>query len=377
MRWLMGFRQFGSTVQIDSIDPLAQDGGAISRDKTFGASTMKAAVYEGKQRFDVREIHTPPPGPGQVQIKIASSAICGTDVHAFMYDLAPAGAVLGHEFAGVISAVGEGVTGWREGDRVVGGGGEFPVGNEPPVRVHPRYNYRTMGFTNTVTRGYAEYTVLDDWAPLPIPEGVTDDVASLTEPCSVAVHAVRRSAVRLGDTVGVIGAGPIGLLVTQCALAAGAARVIVSEPAPGRAEAAKAAGADSVIDPFETDAVDAFVELTGGTGPDVMFDCAGLKNTLQQSFDSVKRAGQVVLVAVPWEEMPLLPAEWMAREIDFRASWGGLPADWKTSLGLLASGKISATALMSDTGFITLDEIQPTFEALMKPTTQLQTVIHL
>lgn len=338
---------------------------------------MKAAVYRSKQRFEVTDIPTPEPGPGQVQIQVNMSAICGTDVHAFMYDLAPDGAVLGHEFAGVISAVGKGVTRWKGGDRVVGGGGDYPVGQEPPVRTHPRYNYRTMGFTNTVTRGYAEYTLLNDWAPLPIPDGVPDEVASLTEPCSVVVHAVRRSAVRLGDTVGVIGAGPIGLLVIQAARAAGAARVIVSEPAPGRAAAAKTVGADAVIDPFEQDPVERMVELTGGNGPDVVFDCAGIKGTLQQAFDSVKRAGQVVLVAVPWEEMPLLPAEWMAREIDFRSSWGGLPQDWQISLQMMADEKISGSSLMSDTSFVSLDDIQPTFEALMRPTTQLQTVIRL
>ena len=338
---------------------------------------MRAAVYQAKQTFELADLPDPQPGPNQVAVKVNRSAICGTDVHAFMYDLAPAGSVLGHEFAGTIAAVGDGVTGWKVGDRVVGGGGEWPAGEEPPVRSHPRYNYRTMGFTNTRTRGYAEYTVLEDWAPLAIPEGVSDEAACLTEPCSVAIHAVRRSAVKLGDTVGVIGAGPIGLLVTQAALAAGASRVVVSEPAPARAAAASEVGADQVIDPIEQDPVERFVELTGGRGPDVVFACAGLNNTLQQGFDSVRRAGQVVLVAVPWEPMPVLPAEWMAREIDFRASWGGLPEDWRIALQLLASGKISASALVSDTSFVTLDEIQETFEALMKPTTQLQTVIKL
>jgi (R,R)-butanediol dehydrogenase/meso-butanediol dehydrogenase/diacetyl reductase len=234
-----------------------------------------------------------------------------------------------------------------------------------------------MGFsTNTRTRGYADYTVLDDWAPLLIPDGVPDEAAALTEPCSVAVHAVRRSSLKLGDTVGVFGAGPIGLLVTQAARAAGA-QVIVSEPAPGRSEAAMAVGAKTVIDPFEQDPVERMVELTNGSGPNVVFDCAGLKNTLQQAFDAVRREGQVVLVAVPWEPMPLLPAEWMAREIDFRSSWGGSPEDWQISLDLLASGKISASSLMSDTSIITLDQIQNSFEALMSPTTQLQTIIRM
>jgi len=165
-------------------------------------------------------------------------------------------------------------------------------------------------------------------------------------------------------------------LVTQAARAAGA-QVIVSEPAPGRSEAAMAVGAKTVIDPFEQDPVERMVELTNGRGPNVVFDCAGLKNTLQQAFDAVRREGQVVLVAVPWEPLPLLPAEWMAREIDFRSSWGGSPEDWQISLDLLASGKISGSSLMSDTSIITLDEIQNTFEALMSPTTQLQTIIRM
>jgi (R,R)-butanediol dehydrogenase/meso-butanediol dehydrogenase/diacetyl reductase len=338
---------------------------------------MKAAVYRSKQLFEVTDIPTPEPGPGQVAIKINRSAICGTDVHAFMYDLPPSGAIIGHEFAGTISALGSGVTRWKEGDRVVGGGGEWPAGKGPPTKSHPRYNYRAMGFAaDPRTRGYAEYTVLDDWAPLPIPDGVSDEAASLTEPCAVAIHAVRRSSARLGDTVGVMGAGPIGLLVTQAARAAGA-EVIVSEPAPGRSDAALAVGAKTVIDPFEQDPVELMVELTDGRGPDVIFDCAGLKNTLQQAFDAVRRAGQVVLVAVPWEPMPLLPAEWMAREIDFRSSWGSLPEDWKIALNLLVSGKISASSLMSDTSIITLDEIQENFEGLMNPTTQLQIIIRM
>ena len=337
---------------------------------------MKAAIYRSKQLFEVTDIPTPKPEQGEVLIKVNRSAICGTDVHAFMYDLAPTGAVLGHEFSGVISSVGAGVTHWKEGDRVVGGGGEWPVGKEPPARSHPRYNYRTMGFVNTRTRGYAEYTLLDDWAPIPIPKGVTDEAAALTEPCSVAVHAVRRSSLSIGDTVAVFGAGPIGLLVTQVAIAAGA-DVIVSEPAPGRSSAALSVGARTVIDPFEHDPVQQMVELTGGKGPDVVFDCAGLKNTLQQAFDAVRRDGQVVLVAVPWESLPLLPAEWMAREIDFRSSWGGSPADWKISLDLMASGKISTSSLLSDASIITLDEIQEHFEALMNPSTQLQTIIRM
>lgn len=336
---------------------------------------MRAAVYQGGQRFEVEEIETPDPGPDQVLVRVKQSAICGTDVHAFMYELAPPGAVLGHEIAGVIAGVGPGVDRWTVGQRVVAGGGDPPAGQQSPMRAHPRFNYRTMGFAGTATGGYAEYQLLPEWRPTLIPDNVPDEAAVLTEPCSVAVHAIRRSAVKLGDTVAIIGAGPIGLLCLQAARAAGATRILVSEPAAARAEAARRLGAEAVINPFEEDPVARLVELTAGVGPDVIFDCAGFKETLDQAFEATKRDGQVVLVAVPWEPLPLEPADWMAREVDFRVSFASAPEDWRIALELLASGRISADALLSEASFIALEDIQEAFEGLMKPSSQLQVVI--
>ncbi|MBM3139487.1 MAG: zinc-binding dehydrogenase [Chloroflexi bacterium] len=338
---------------------------------------MKAAVYQGSRRFTVEEIETPEPGPGQVLVKVTHSAICGTDVHAFMYDIAKPGSVIGHEIAGVIAAVGPDVERWQVGERVVAGGGRPPDGRGGLVAANPRYNYRTMGFAGSVNGGYAEYQRLPEWRPTRVPDGVPDAAAALTEPCSVAVHAVRRSAVRTGDTVAVIGAGPIGLLVMQVARAAGAGRLIVSEPAPARADAARRLGAHAVINPREEEPVARIVELAGGAGADVVFDCAGIGATLDQALDATRPAGQVVLVAVPWEPLSLEPANWMAREVDLRVSFASEPEDWHRALALMASGRISAAALISETSFIALEQIQETFEALTAPSTQLQVVIRL
>ena len=118
---------------------------------------MKAAVYKGNQRIEIEEVPTPVPGPGQVLVKIKYCAICGTDVHGFLYDVVPPGSVLGHEYCGTISALGADVTTWKEGDRVIGGGGHAPAGEQPASRVDPRFNYRTMGFVGTRLRAYAEY----------------------------------------------------------------------------------------------------------------------------------------------------------------------------------------------------------------------------
>ena len=338
---------------------------------------MRAAVYQGAQRFEVQDLPTPEPGPHQVLVQVRRSAICGTDIHAFMYDIAPAGSVIGHEIAGVIAKVGSEVTRWSEGQRIVAGGGDPPHDQPNPMRANPRYNYRTMGFPGGATGGYAEYQLLPEWRPSLIPDNVPDEAAALTEPCSVAVHAVRRSAVKLGDTVAVLGAGPIGMLVVQAARGAGATRILVSEPAPARAEAVRALGADAVINPLEEDVVERLVELTDGIGADVIFDCAGLKDTLNQAFDATRRDGQVILVAVPWEPLPIDPVDWMGREVDFRVSFASLPEDWRIALDLLSSGRISAQALMSEASFIDLEDIQATFEGLLKPSSQLQVIINL
>jgi (R,R)-butanediol dehydrogenase / meso-butanediol dehydrogenase / diacetyl reductase len=336
---------------------------------------MRAAVYEGKQRFSIKDLPMPRPGPNQVLIRVGMCAICGTDVHAFLFDIAPPGTVLGHEYCGVIEEIGADVTRWRTGQRVIGGGGEPPPGQETAVRSAPRFNYRTMGFPEGSVRGYAEYIAMDEWQPIAVPDTVPDEAAAMCEPSAVAVHAIRRSRVRVGDSVGVIGAGPIGLLVSQVARAAGASLVMVSEPTPGRKTAAQRVGCDAVFDPSEQDVEGEMVALTGGIGPDVVFDCAGIKGTLDQAFNIVRRAGEVVLVAVPWEQTPLLPVDWMARETEFKASWGSVPSDWGMALTLMERGQLSVEPLVAADSFVPLDGIQAAFESLGQPTTQVQMIV--
>ncbi|NQW17716.1 MAG: zinc-binding dehydrogenase [Chloroflexi bacterium] len=338
---------------------------------------MRAAVYQGGQRFSIDELPTPSPEPGQVLIKVNMCAICGTDVHAFLYDIAPPGTVLGHEYCGVIVEVGSEITRWKVGDRVIGGGGEPPAGSEPAVRAEPRFNYRTMGFPEGSIRGYAEYIAMDEWQPLAVPDGVPDEAAAMCEPSAVAVHAVRKSRVRVGDSVGVIGAGPIGLLVAQVARAAGASKVMISEPTPGRKAAAMSIGCDAVFDPTEQDVEREMVAMTNGLGPDVVFDCAGIKGTLDQAFNIVRRAGEVVLVAVPWEEMPVRAVDWMARETEFKASWGSLPSEWPVALNMMAKGQLSMASLILEQSYVPLEGIQAAFEALVKPSSQVQMVVRL
>jgi len=334
---------------------------------------MRAAVYRGNQQFAIEDLVDPDPSLGQVVVDVEFCAICGTDVHAFLYDIAPTGSVLGHEYSGVISRVGPGVERWKVGDRVIGGGGE-----PPPTLASargPRFNYRNDGFPTERIRAYAEKVLMEEWEPISIPEGVSSAEAAMCEPCAVAVHAVRISKMRLGDTVAVLGAGPIGLLCVQVAKAAGASRVLVSEPAPARADAARSLGANAVVDPTESDVIERIVELSDGLGPDVVFECAAAKSTLDDAFQMVRRNGQVMLVAITWEPTELLPPDWMAREVGLQASFGTRPEDWRIALDLIRTGKVTMDPLVSDASFLPLENIQRAFEALCQPSTQLQMVV--
>ena len=336
---------------------------------------MKAAVYQGQHRFSVQEIDTPSPGPGQVLVKVKYSAVCGTDVHGVMYDVVPPGSVIGHEYCGTITELGPETSRWKIGDRVVGGGGVNPSAVETAHRFPPRYNHRTMGSVLIERRAYAEYVLLEEWEPIPIPDGVPDEAAALCEPCAVAVHAVRESNLRLGDAVAVLGAGPIGLFCLQVARAAGASTVFVAEPAPVRRDAALKLGADAVIDPMDEDVIERVVALTGGRGPDVVFDCAGAGSTLDQAMGMVRQEGQVVLVALSWEPTSVLPVDWISREINLRASFGALPHEWRIALELMGTGKVSVTPMVPGESYVALEDIQGVFDSLRQPSTQLQMVV--
>lgn len=337
---------------------------------------MKAAVMRGTQRLEVEDVPTPEPGPNDVLVKVKYSAICGSDVHRFQHGMARDGSIMGHEFTGLIAQTGREVNRLKEGDRVVGGGGTPPGDAPRRATSSARYSARTVGLEGAAAwGGFAEYVLMPEWRPLPIPENVPDELAVLTEPCAIAVHGVRTSRFRVGDTPVVLGAGPIGLLTQQVLIAGGAREVYVSEPAPARAESARKLGATRVFDPTSEDVVSEIVSMTGGLGAPVAFDCAAARPTLQQGLELVRRAGQVLVVSLAWEEVPLLTVEWVGREVEMKASYGSTPEDWAIVLDLMAKGKIDHRPMIPSDSFISLGEIQPSMERLMTPDSQVQLVI--
>jgi (R,R)-butanediol dehydrogenase/meso-butanediol dehydrogenase/diacetyl reductase len=181
---------------------------------------------------------------------------------------------------------------------------------------------------------------------------------------------------KVGDLVTVLGAGPIGLMCVAAARAAGAHKVLVSEPTEARRQAALEMGADEVVDPASEDVIERMVALTAGHGPDIVFEAAAAKPTLDQSLKMVRRAGQVMLVAIAWEPVAVMPSEWMAREVGLNTTFSTDAVDWRTALGLLASGEVDISPMVDQASFVPLDDIQQAFEALVVPTTQLQMVVN-
>jgi threonine dehydrogenase-like Zn-dependent dehydrogenase len=149
--------------------------------------------------------------------------------------------------------------------------------------------------------------------------------------------------------------------------------VYVSEPAEARAALATRLGADRVFDPRREEVMAEMLRLTGGVGPDVVLDSAGAPPTLQLALETVRQRGRIVVVSLCMEPSPVTTVDWVGREVELRAAYGSTARDWQVSFDLLRQGKVDAEALVTDV--IPLDDIQSTFQALLKPTTQVQAVV--
>lgn len=332
---------------------------------------MKAAVV---RQTDIRVENVPQPqaGPGEVVIQVKYCGICGSDVHRFSAGGFPEGAVIGHEPYGVVTAVGEGVTGWQGGERVV------VIAYDPcrQCRWCQQGEYQLCLNKYWIGLGahpgaFAEYVQARSTMLLRVPDAVSDRAAALTEPLAVALHAVRTAHINLGDTAVVIGAGPIGLLVTQCLRVAGARAVGVIEGAPGRAELAARLGADEVFTPGQDGWVAAVVRSLG-TEPDVVFECAGAVQTLQDAAELVRPHGKIMLVGVSMEPAPIIPIVWGRKEAELKACIA-YRDEFPLALELLARDKVDVDSLIS--AVIPLPDIGPTVKGLQKPHDQIKVLV--
>jgi len=269
------------------------------------------------REFRLAEQKIEDPGPGEIQVKVGAVGICGSDVHSYsegaigdspcVYPM-----VLGHEPAGTVLKTGSGVTGWSPGDRAALEPALYCYHCEYCRRGQYNVCANIRFLSNPGHPGFfREFVNLPAGNLLPIPPGISLELATVAEPLAVAMHSMKFASVQPGETVAVYGAGPIGLLTLACLKVAGAGRVWAIEPVAHRRELAKHMGADVALDPSEIDTSRQILSDTGGRGVDCAIDCAAKEHTTNWAIQVARNAGRVVLtgihsaVHVPFEVSPM------------------------------------------------------------------------
>ncbi|MCY3693932.1 MAG: NAD(P)-dependent alcohol dehydrogenase [Chloroflexi bacterium] len=315
---------------------------------------MKALVLNGPLDLELSDLPAPgAPEPGQVRVKVKAVGVCGSDVHYYEHGrigdfVVEEPMVLGHEAAGVVEAVGDGVRSLSPGDAVAMEPG-VPCGDCRECRIG-RYNLcKDVRFwaTPPIDGVLAEFALHPAAMTYKLPAGMTLDEGALMEPLAVGVHACNRGGVGPGCVVAVNGAGPIGCVTLMAALAFGASQVVVADVVPDRLERARELGAETVVDARSESLASAVMSATGGRGADVGIECSGHPSGPQTLVDAAAPGGRVVLVGMGPQPTDLDLVAAMVKEVDL-ATVFRYAHNYPTAIDLTASGRIPVARLVTD-----------------------------
>jgi L-iditol 2-dehydrogenase len=308
---------------------------------------MKAALLHAPRDIRVGDIPRPEPGPGELLIRIRATGLCGSDLHIYTGDREVSyPQALGHEFAGDVVELGDGVSGFAMGDRVTAEP-NFSCGECIYCREGlPNLCVNRIGLAINCHGTLAEYVAVPARFAWKLPDSLTYQQGTLVEPLMVGVHAVRRGRVRLGDTVAVMGCGAIGLMTIAAAKVAGA-RVFAVDIVPEKLEIARRLGAEAVFNARQGDALDAIRALTPeGQGPLIVFETAGVAVTVQQALQLVRSGGRVVLVGLSTQPAQLIPLNVARREVEIIGSFIYYAGEFAIGIRLIADGVIDVDQLV-------------------------------
>ncbi len=375
------------------------------------------AVSCSEGALSVIDLPPPQPAAGQLVLDVLRCGICGSDLHAkdhadeltdvmaavdypdFMRGDTPV--VMGHEFCGDVVERGRRTPKeFKVGTRVV----SFPL-------LRARGGVHLTGLSPLADGGYAEQVLAEASMSFVVPNGLDPEIAALTEPMAIALHAVRRSEIGKRDVAVVIGCGPVGLAVICHLKAIGVHTVIASDFSPGRRTLASRCGADVVVDPAEESpythlattkgvltSAQALYELgmgsmeklrklpgwahlyrvadkLGAAGPKrpVIFECVGVPGMIDGILGAAPLSALVIVVGVCMSSDAIQPAMANAKEIDLRFVFGYTPLEFRDTLYMLAEGKLDASTLV--TGTVGLDGVATAFDALGDPETHAKILI--
>ncbi len=349
--------------------------------------TMKAARWHAAKDIRVEDTAIPTPNDDQVKIEVKFAGICGSDLHEYNHgpQIIPVDApyplnghqgtmTLGHEFAGIVAEVGKNVTKVKVGDRVT----VEPIFRNPesPFIESGEYNLsEPLGFVGLTANGaFAKYVVVEEYMAHQMPEGMSFEQGAIVEPAAVAAYGLQQSGMKLGDTVLVTGAGPIGLLTVQVAIASGASQVFVTDVSEARLAKAKEVGATQTFDARDKDIPKKIREMTGH-GVDVFIDAAGVQASFDTGIKSLRNGGTAVLVALFSKNVSHDALDQALRELTIKGIIGYRNI-FPEVIALISSGRLPVEKLVTRT--ISLDEIvEKGFEALVNDPSEVKVLVDL
>jgi L-iditol 2-dehydrogenase len=340
---------------------------------------MKSLLLSEYNHLDVVDMPVPLVGPDEVLVQVAACGICGSDVHG--YDgssgrrIPPI--VMGHEAAGTVAAVGEQVKDLSPGDRVTFdstvycGQCEYCAKGE----VNLCNNRQVIGVSCTDYRrpgAFAEFIAVPQRIVYRLPEDISFAEAAMLEAVSVALHAVQVSAVSVGETALVIGAGMIGLLTLQAAKAAGCSRVLIADVDETRLNLAKQVGAEEVLHASGAELIAEIMRRTDGKGVDLVLEAVGRNETVAAAVDCVRKGGTVTLIGNITPEVALPLQKVVSRQLRLQGSCAS-SGEYPEAIELIASGKIQVKPLI--TAVASLEEAPRWFERLHSREPNLMKVV--
>lgn len=320
---------------------------------------MRAAVYRGSHDIAVLDVPEPPCPPGQVKIQVAHNGICGSDLHEYFagpifcpvepHPLTGAQLplTLGHEFAGRVVEVGDGVRAASVGDRVAVEA-LYRCDECPACRMGNYNTCRQIGFHGLMSDGgMAERTVVPERMVHVLPDSVSDELGALVEPMAVAYHAAKLGDVPPGGSAVVFGAGPVGIGLWFALRGLGIDDITVVEPAPARRAALRGLGAQHVIDPAETDPAEHVQQHTGGRGADAVYDAAGAQAAVESGLSCLGTRKPMVSVAIYEHPFPVTLLKLVMSEALVRGSLAYTAEDYRAVIDLMARGHYDTTGWVS------------------------------
>ncbi len=323
-----------------------------------------AKLAHGEGHVGLLDVPEPEVIPGHVLIEVRAAGVCGTDLHIY-HDEYPSSppVIMGHELAGIVAKVGEGVTSCHPGDRVTSETYFYTCGQCAFCRDgSPNLCPSRRSIGSGVHGAFARYVLVPERNIHQLPPHIDELAGALSEPLACCVHALEMTRVDPGDIVVVSGPGTVGLLMAQVVKAAGARVVVLGTTADeARLEMARKLGADLALDVQAQDVKRAMDDLTGGAGVDVAFECAGAGPSAQGCLALVRRRGRYAQVGLFGKPVQWDMDQLCFKEIRVSASFAHVPSAWRKAMRLLDSGQVQTRPLVSQA--LPITEWQQAFDA--------------